>query len=247
MGSLCDPVPVNLAQAMKQIVPGIQDLKRRSLHQSGGETTMSPALVALRDDRVLVVVTAPRLNVVLSCASTLAIGLEPQLLALAAQVNLPDRAASETLPAQEAGEGIAYTTFNRANEASLAVQRYTVRDGQVVFSAPERGRPDDRTIMDELAKAMSHAPLDPAKVARKEPASATSGAATPDAGAERPPTTDFIPAAEGRMAIDAGTVKTVYDRVKGIGGTALFVAADGTQATRMLAAGLPQECLLSRE
>lgn len=236
-GWVCDPVPVNLAQAMKQIVPAVQDLKRRSLRQPGGETTMSPTLVALRDDRVLAVVTAPRLAVVLSCASTLAIGLAPQMLVVAAQVNLPERAAGEDLPAQEAGEGIAYTTFTREKEAGLAVQRYQVLDAQVVFAAPERGRPDDRTLMDELAKAMSHAPLDPAKVARKDPAGtepAVDGASP-----------DFIPVAEGRMAIDAGTVKSAYDRVKGIGGTALFVAADGTQATRMLAAGLPQECLLS--
>ena len=42
-------------------------------------------------------------------------------------------------------------------------------------------------------------------------------------------------------------MRTAYDKVKGIGGTALFIAADGTQATRMLAAGLPQECLLGGE
>lgn len=234
---------------MKQIVPAVQDLKRRSLQQTGGETTMSPTLVALRDDRVLAVVTAPRLSVVLSCASTLAIGLAPQMLVVAAQVNLPERAASEDLPAQEAGEGIAYTTFTREREAGLAVQRYQVRDGQVIFSAPERGRPDDRTLMDELAKAMSHAPLDPAKVARKDPAAEAApkdpAAEVADQPGDASSSPDFIPAAQGRMAIDAGTVKTVYERVRGIGGTALFIAADGAQATRMLAAGLPQECLLS--
>lgn len=245
MPGLCDPVPVNLAQAMKQIVPGVQDLKRRSLRQAGGEATMSPTLIALREDRVLAVITAPRLEVVLSCASTLAIGLAPQMLAVAAQVTLPERAGSEDLPPQEAGEGIAYTTFTRDREASLAVQRYQVQDGEVVFTAPERGRPDDRRLMDELAKAMGHAPLDPAKVARKDPAGQTAGDQAGQAP-QAPVSPDFIPAAEGRMAIDAGTIKTTYERVKGIGGTALFVAADGTQATRMLAAGLPQECLLTR-
>lgn len=209
---------------MKQIVPPIQDLKRRSMHQPGGETTMSPSLIVLREDRVLAVVTAPRLQAVLSVAPTLAIGLSPQMLAFAAQVNLPD------------GEGIAYTTFTSDKEASLAVQRYEVRDDQVVFSAPERGRPDDRTIMDELAKAMSHAPLDPAKVARKEPGAPPS---------ESPETPDFIPVDEGRMAIDAGTVKATFEQVKGIGGTALFIAANPTHATKMLAAGLPPECLLA--
>ena len=46
---MCDPVPVNLAQAMKQIVPAVQDLKRRSMHQRGGETTMPASLIALRE------------------------------------------------------------------------------------------------------------------------------------------------------------------------------------------------------
>lgn len=260
-------MPVKLAQAMKQIVPAVQDLKRRSLHQPGGETTMPVALIALRDDRVLAVVTAPRMAAVLSCAPTLAIGLEPQMLVVAAQANLPHREASDDLPAQEAGEAIAYTTFTRAKEASLAVQRYRVRDGEVVFAAPQRGRPDDRAIMDELARAMSHEPLDPARVARKDtgtPSAAdgpgtsggvgtdSAGGADSTAGADGAggvggpaPERTFIPEPEGRMAIDAGTVRAVHQKVKGIGGTALFIAADGTHATRMLAAGLPQECLLS--
>ena len=234
---VCDPDPVNLAQAMTQIVPAVQDLKQRSLRQAGGETTMPPALIALRDDRVITVVTAPRLAVILSCAHTLAIGLEPQMLVVAAQVNLPEREASEELPAQSAGEGIAYTTFNRAKQASLAVQRYLVRDGQVAFAAPERGRPDDRTLMDELAQAMSQAPLDPHRVARTADVPADTG----DGAVVNPA---FIPADQGRLALDAGTVRTTYEKVKGIGGSALFIAADGEQATRLLAAGLPKECLL---
>ncbi|WP_162801941.1 hypothetical protein [Ornithinimicrobium murale] len=224
---------MNLAQAMKQIVPAVQDLKRRSLTQRGGETTMPPSLIALREDRVLTVVTAPRLTAVVACAQTLAIGLDPQMLVIAAQVNLPGREQSEDLPAQTAGEGMAYTTFNRDKQASLAVQRYLVREGEVSFGPPERGRPDDRTLMDELARAMSQAALDPTKVARTEDVPAQEGA-----------TPTFLPEAQGRLAIDAGTVRTAYDKVKGIGGTALFVAADGAHATRMLAAGLPQECLL---
>lgn len=243
---------MKLAEAMKQIVPAVQDLKRRSLHQPGGETTMPVTLIALRDNRVLTVVTGSRMTAVLGCASTLAIGLAPQMLVLAAQANLPGRDESDGLPAQVAGDAIAYTTFNREREASLAVQRYEVRDGQVIFAAPERGRPDDRTIMDELAKAMSHEPLDPARVARKEDVPGQDGtgaspgeAATADPSANGAPRT-FIPEAEGRMAIDAGTVKAVHQKVQGIGGSALFLAADGIQATKMLAAGLPQECLLSR-
>lgn len=218
---------------MKQLVPAVQDLKRRSLHQPGGETIMPVTLIALREDRVVTVVTAPRMNVVLSVAPTLAIGLNPQMLVLAAQANLP--ANEET--GQEAGEAIAYTTFNRAKEANLAVQRYRVQGDEVVFTAPERGRPDDRTIMDELAKAMTHEPLDPGRVARKdEVATGPDGQQTPQS---------FIPEAEGRVALDAGTVKAVHDKIRAIGGSALFIAADGVNATKLLASGLPQDCLLS--
>lgn len=223
---------------MQRIVPPIQALKQRSLHQPGGETTMPPSLIALRDDRVIATVTAPRLQAVTSCAQTFAIGLAPQMLVIAAQVDLPAREGGDQVAVQEEGEGIAYTLLTAEKEASLAVQRYAVRDGQVLFGTPERGRPDDRTLMDELARAMSQEPLDPAKVARKGEA-----ATTPRTGQD--PMPSFIPRAEGRLAIDAGTVKAVYGKVRGIGGTALYIAADGAEATRMLAAGLPQECLLS--
>ncbi|NLG21340.1 MAG: hypothetical protein GX555_07925 [Actinomycetales bacterium] len=237
---------MKLAQAMKQIVPAVQDLKRRSLHQPDGETTMPATLIALRDDRVLAVVTAPRMVAVLTFAPTLAIGLDPQMLVVAAQANLPKREESADLPAQVAGEAIAYTTFTREKEASLAVQRYEVRDGQVLFAAPERGRPDDRTIMDQLARAMAHEPLDPGRVARKDPDAPGATAPSDEATDSAPPVEQsFIPEAEGRMAIDAGTVKAIHDKLRGIGGRALFLAADGVHATKMLAAGLPQECLLS--
>lgn len=227
---------------MKQLVPPIQTLKQRSLVQPGGETTMSPSLIALRDNRVIATVTAPRLQAVTSCAQTFAIGLAPQMLVIAAQVNLPAREATNESPAQAEGEGIAYTLLTADKEASLAVQRYAVRAGQVIFGPPERGRPDDRTLMDELARAMAQEPLDPAKVARKDEA-ATDTAAAASTGQGSTP--NFIPVAEGRIAIDAGTVKAAYGKVQGIGGTALYVAADGAEATRMLAAGLPKECLLS--
>lgn len=228
---------------MKQIVPPIQTLKQRSLDQPGGETTMSPSLIALRGNRVIATVTAPRLEAVTSCAQTFAIGLAPQMLVITAQVNLPAREATDTLPAQAEGEGIAYTLFTADKEASLAVQRYAVRAGQVVFGPPERGRPDNRTLMDELARAMAQEPLDPAKVARKDEAAAAAATAAPATGQRGTP--NFIPVAEGRIAIDAGTVKAAYGKVIGIGGSALYIAADGAEATRMLAAGLPKECLLS--
>lgn len=235
---MCDPVPVNLAQAMKQIVPAVQDLKRRSLQNSNGETTMPPSLIALRDDRVVAVVTAPRMAAVLECAQTVAIGLSPQMLVIAAQANLPAREATEDTAEQQAGEGIAYTTFSDDKKAAMAVQRYKVVDGKLAFAAPERGRPSDRTLMDELAKAMSHDPLDPGKVARKDEAGQVDEAGVPV-------NPSFIPQEQGRLALDAGTVKATHQKVRGIGGTALYLAADGAQATQILAYGLPEECLLS--
>lgn len=235
---VCDPVPVNLAQAMKQIVPAVQDLKRRSMQQAGGETTMPPCLVALRDERVVAVVTAPRMAAVLECAQTVAVGMAPQMLVVAAQVNLPTREATEDTPAQQAGEGIAYTTFSSDKKAALAVQRYQMIDGQLAFRAPERGRPSDRTLMDDLARAMAHEPLDPGKVARKDEAGEVDEAGMPV-------NPSFIPTEQGRMALDSGTIKAVHRKVSGIGGTALYLAATGAQATQMLAHGLPEECLLS--
>lgn len=230
---------MKLAQAMALVVPAVQDLKRRSQRRRDGETRMNPTLVALRDDRVLCVVSTPRLEVTLACAPTLAIGLDPQLLVLAAQVRLPGREATGELPAQRAGEAIAYTTMNRQREGALAVQRYQVDDeGEVRFGPPEKGQPHDRQLLEHLAAAMGHAPLDPARVAPKETEQAPRAAEAA-----------FLPAEQGRLAIDAGTARSVQQKVSGAGGTVLYLAASGAHATRLLAHGMPQEVLLqeSRE
>jgi hypothetical protein len=218
---LCDILArVNLAQAMALIVPPVTNLKQRALTRSDGEHTMFPTVVALRDDRVLCVVTTPRMAVTLACAHTLAVGLAPQALALAAQVQLDD-----------GGEAISYTVMSRERSAGFAVQPYAVRDGSLLFGTPEKGTPQDRGLMDELARAMSHAPLDATRVSRKD-------------GADSAANPSFLPEDEGRMALDSGTCASLQSKVAGVRGTTLYLARDGEHATRLLAHGMPQEVLL---
>lgn len=233
---------VNLAQTMSLVVPPVQDLKRRALARADGEHTMSPTLVALRDDRVLCVVTSPRLAISLDCAPTLALGLSPQALVLAAQVTLPGRPATEDQPAQAAGEAIAYTSMSRERKAALAVQRYVVDDaGELLFGRPTSGSPSDREVMNHLAAAMSHQPLDPAGVVDKSQARepAASGAQH-----QRPAPTVYLSAERGRHVLDASTATAVHGKVKGVAGEVLFLAGSPAHATALLAHGMPQELLL---
>ncbi len=221
MRLLCDILArVNLAQAMALIVPPVTDLKQRALARADGEHTMFPTVIALREDRVLCVVTTPRMAVTLACAHTLAVGLAPQVLAVAAQVRLGDDS-----------EAISYTVMSRERSAGFAVQPYAVREGSLLFGTPEKGTPQDRGIMDELARGMSHAPLDATRVSRNDAESAANAA--------------FLPEEEGRMAIDAGTCASLQRKVAGVGGSTLYLARDGAHATRLLAHGMPQEVLLT--
>lgn len=224
---------VLLAQAMALIVPPVVELKRRAAASADGEHTMYPTLVALREDRVLCVVSTPRMTVTLSSAHTIAVGLAPQLLCVAAQVTLPD-----------GGAGIAYTTMSSARSAGFALQPYAVREvsddardtvgAQLEFDVPERGQPEDRTLMEELARAMSHTPMDPARVSRKGDVDNVPGSSRPA----------LLPQEEGRLAIDAGTCASVQRSVGGVGGRTLYLAASGAHATRLLAHGMPEQILL---
>jgi hypothetical protein len=225
---------VKLAHTMALVVPPVQDLKRRSQRSADGETTMYPTLIALREDRVLCVVTVPRMPLALACAPTLAIGLAPQALVLAAQVSLPERPEGEGLPAQEAGEGIAYHVMTRDRVAASAVQRYAPGpDGELLFGRPVKAAPDTSGLLDQLAGAMSHEPLDHARVAPKE---------AENLPPDRQP--EFLPAAKGRLAIDAGATNTVRQKVGKAGGTVLYLAASPAQATELLGYGMPKELLL---
>ena len=46
------------------------------------------------------------------------------------------------------------------------------------------------------------------------------------------------------MVVDAGTVKTLQDRVQGIAGRALYLARSQEAGRLALEAGLPRACLL---
>lgn len=228
---------MKLPEILMHVVTPVQEYKRTALRRGDGETTMSPALLALRDRRVVCVVTAPRVQAVLGCADTLAVGLAPEVLVLAAQVRLPAVPAGADQPAQEPGEAIAYTTMSRAREAAFALQRYRVAEGQVRYAAPVPGRPSDRSVMEPLAAAMAQRPLDPSRVGR--------AAASRAAGAAASANPAFLPAQQGRMALDAGTVRSARAKVAKLGGTALFVAASADHALRLLAHGMDREALLT--
>ncbi|MGB3595091.1 MAG: hypothetical protein WA994_13035 [Ornithinimicrobium sp.] len=224
---------MNLADATALIVPPVNDLKRRALSRADGERTMFPTLVVLRGDRVLAAVTTPRAEATLGCAHTVAVGLAPQMLAFAAQVTLPDGA-----------EAVAYTTMTSDHRAALAVQRYTVApptaEGptvEITFDVPERGDPSDRTIMDELAKAMTHAPLDPTKVS-------SGGSAPADQSADAPEP-EFISRERGRMVLDSGTCASLERSLSGIAGTVLYIPTSDEHAQDLAAHGMPASVLLT--
>lgn len=206
---------------MALIVPPVTDLKTRALRRADGETTMFSTLVAMRDERVLVAVSTPRMEATLACAHTLAVGISPQLLCVAAQVSLPDGA-----------EGIAYTTMTTDHVAALAVQPYTVAEGEIAFGIPKRGEVKDRSVMDELARALNHPPLDAAKVA-------TRGA---EGNADAEP--DFIPPEQGRLVIDSGTCASLQRSIEGIGGTVVYIPASAEHAGSLLTHGMPQQVLV---
>lgn len=223
---------MNVAQTLSLVVPAVQDFKRRSMTRSDGEQTMFPTLVAIREDRVLCVVTAPRPAITLACAPTLAVGLAAQSLVFAAQVNLPGQEATEDREAQQAGSALAYTTMSRDRQAAMAVQRYEVGpDEELLFGRPTKAHPADRSVMDALAAAMSHEPLDPATVVDKQASQEQGGKV-------------YLPAERGRQVLDSSTATAVHGKVKGVAGTVLFVAGSGAHATGLLAHGMPQDLLL---
>lgn len=223
---------MNVAQTLSLVVPAVQDFKRRSMTRSDGEQTLFPTLVALRDDLVLCVVTAPRPAITLSCAPTVAVGLAPQSLVFAAQVNLPAQEATEDHEGQQAGSGLAYTTMSRDRQAAMAVQRYAPGpDGELLFGRPAKAEPQDRSVMDALAGAMSHQPLDPATVVDKQASGARGDKV-------------YLPAERGRHVLDSSTATALLGKVKGVAGSVLFLAGSPAHATNLLGHGMPQELLL---
>lgn len=210
---------VNLAAAMALIVPPVNEFKRQSLRRADGETSMFPTLVVLRDDRVVATIITAKVAATVACAHTVAVGLAPHMLALAAQVTLPD-----------GSKGIAYTSMTSEHQAALAVQPYVLTDDGITFGIPERGDPEDHTIMDELAKAMNHAPIDASSVSAKS--------SEPDAE------TEIITPERGRLVLDASTCTSLHNSVKGIAGTVLFVAKSPEHAQALVDHGMPTDLLI---
>jgi len=219
---------VNLAEAMALIVPPVTDLKRRSLVREDGETTLFPTLVVLREERVVAAVSTPRLEATLACAHTVAVGMAPQMLAVAAQVGLPDDS-----------DAIAYTTMTEEHRAALAVQPYTVSGQEISFGVPERGDPDDHSIMEQLAAALNLAPLDASSVraGRAHPSKDDEGGHEGVAG-------EHLSTERGRLVIDASTCASLHRSVAEIGGTVLFVPASDEHARALLDHGMPPQVML---
>ncbi len=210
---------VKLAAAMALIVPPVNEFKRQSLQRADTEGILAPTLVVLRDDRVIAAIITPKAAATLACAHTVAVGLAPQMLALAAQVTLPD-----------GSKGIAYTSMTSDHQAALAVQPYAVGDEGITFGIPERGDPEDHTIMDELAKAMNHAPIDASSVSAKSSVpGAEAQTLTPD---------------RGRHVLDASTCASLHNSVKNIAGTVLFVPESAGHAGALIEHGMPRDLLI---
>lgn len=224
---------VKIAQAMALVVPAVQDYKVRAQRRTDGETTLPPTVIALREDRVLCVATTPRLEASLACAPTMAVGLAPQFLICAAQGDLGNGTTA-----------IVYTLMSAQREAATAVQPFRVEgegaQAQVRFGTPQKGTPTDRGVMDVLAAALTLEPMDASRVARTQD--------VPDeaaiAAGERPP---YLPLEQGRLAIDAGTVRGLQDKVGAAGGTVLYLAGSPQEATRVVGYGMPQQALLGAQ
>ena len=183
---------------------------------------MFPTLVAVRNERVVATVSSPRVGITLTAATTMAIGLDPVALVLAAEAHVDGRPA------------ILYTVMTRERQAKVSVQWVEERDGALGLSVPQDAGTPDETALKVLAEAMAQQPLDATKVAKKDPGGIFG---------ER----TFLPPEQGRVVLDAGTVKTLQERVQGVAGRALYIARSKDAGTLALEAGLPRACLLQPE
>lgn len=183
---------------------------------------MFPTLVAVRNERVVATVSSPRVGVTLTSATTMAVGLDPVALVLAAEAQAAGRPA------------ITYTVMTREREAKVSVQWVEERDGGLGFSVPQDAGAPDETALQVLAEAMAQQPLDVTKVA-KNGQGGIFGERT------------FLPPERGRVILDAGTMKTLQERVQGIAGRALYIARSRDAGKLALEAGLPRACLLQPE
>lgn len=217
---------MQIADIMALVVPPTVELLRRSRtveHDDREPEPMFPTLIAVRNGRVVASVSTPRLSVTLNAALPMAVGLDPQALVVAAQVRVEGRPA------------LAYTVMTRGREGKFVLQPVAEREGELVAGRPVDGRePADPHILQALAEAMGQRPADVTRVSRKG-LGGTFGESA------------FLPPEQGRVVLDAGTVRTLQQRVTGVAGRALYVARSPEAGRLALEAGLPRTSLLTSE
>lgn len=188
---------------------------------------MFPTIIAVRGDRVVAVVSTPRVQATLAAAPTMAVGLAPTALVVATEAVLG-----------EVDQALTYAVMTRERQAKWVLQEITTSDeGEVRFSVPvDGGEPTGQgaATLRLLAEALQQRPVDPSSVARTD-RSGTFG--------EDP----FLPAEQGRVVIDAGTMSTLHGRVEQIAGRALYLPRSPEAGRLALQAGLPRVCLLERD
>lgn len=184
---------------------------------------MFPTIIALRNGRVVAGVSTPRTAATLSAARTLAIGVDAAALVLAAQAEVEGRTA------------LVYTVMTRDLRAKQVLQRVELgAGGGVGVGEPQDGgHPQDDTVVRVLAEAMGHRPLDVTRVARRD-----SGGTF---GEEL-----YLPAEQGRVVADAGTLRTLHERVRAIAGEVFYVPRSPEAARLALEAGMPRQALVGR-
>lgn len=216
---------VLIAAIMDLVLPPATDLLRRTRARAGthGQQPMFPTIIAVRNERVVAAVLTPRMAATLSCAQTLAVGLDAEALVVVAQVELQGKPA------------LTYSVMTRERQAKFFVQPVAFRDGEVAVERPlDAGEPQDATLLKVLAEALGQRPVDVTRVARNDRAG-TFGEET------------FLPPERGRVVVDAGTMKTLHERVVGIGGQALYLPRSSEAASLAHEAGLPRRAMVTGE
>lgn len=214
-----------IADIMALVVPPVTDLLRRTRSRGGthGEQPMFPTIIAIRNERVVAAVSTPRMAATLSCAQTLSVGLGATALVVAAQAEV------------DGAPALAYSVMTRERTAKFVVQPVRLEDGRTLVADPvDGGDPQDATVLRTLAEAMQQRPMDATRVARED----RGGTFGEDL---------FLPPEQGRVVVDAGTVRTLHERVAGIRGEALYVARSPEAGRLALQAGLSRQCLVSAE
>lgn len=212
-----------IADVMALVVPPVTDLLRRTRARGGthGEQPMFPTIIAVRNGRVVAGVSTPRLPATLSAARTLAVGVDAAALVLAAQAEVEGRPA------------LVYTVMTRDLRAKQVLQRVELGPGdRVGVGEPQDGgNPQDDTVVRALAEAMGDRPVDVTRVARRD----TRGTFGENL---------YLSPEQGRVVVDAGTVRTLHERVRGIAGEVFYVPRSPEAARLALEAGLPRPALL---